>query len=463
MSEPLDTQSQETSLLTQDKWVQQLVKFIRVHDLIKPGEKIVVAISGGLDSTCLAHLLVRASRMLEFNVEFAHVDHGTRGIASRSEGTWVKALADRLSVKSHLLKLAVPGIGKSQADLRADRRLLLTDLCEEQGAAKIATAHHGDDNAETFLMRAISGTGVGGLSAMSPQEGLWIKPLLWATRDELEAYVRRFRLAWVEDPSNAKGVYLRNRLRNEVFHTLEEIRPGAMKNMARLAERIAEESADIEGWLAPQFEGPTELLSRAFVEKFPEALQRRIFKLWLKRLGLEPDPALVETLIDGQEVVHSKGTFLRRSDMFVFLEEVDFGAQWAEPQPVEIGRRISVGSSTAWSFLASAPRRLSRLQLSVHLYFRPVDQVVHANQVKLAWDEMPWPLSIRKRCQDDSKRELDEILSRNKIPRPFWKNWPLLVSSEDPSKIIALVGLEPLKKYHLNGVGRCVSMESFYD
>ena len=155
-------------------------------------------------------------------------------------------------------------------------------------------------------------------------------------------------------------------------------------------------------------------------------------------------------------------TFVRRSDMYVFVAETDFGKAWQAPIPVGLGTRVPLGASTAWSFLGSAPKKMIRFDHNLFFYFRPLDQPAKASELRLAWDQLPWPLMIRGRIEEDPKRELDDVLSRNKIPRPFWKNWPLLVSLEDPSKIVAVIGVEVLKKYKLEGVGRCVSMESLY-
>ncbi len=449
----------------QDSFLQEFLKFCRAHDLFDSGEGVLVAVSGGLDSSVLCHVLARAQRLLNIRIELAHVDHKTRGTASRQEGVWVRVLGERLGIKTHLLELgaeAGENQKSSQNEMRSYRRGLLLETAARSGLTKICTAHHRNDNAETFLMRAIGGTGVAGLAAISPRDRVWVRPLLWAGRDQLENYSRKFRLGWVEDPSNSRSDYLRNGIRLEVLPNLERLRQGSIKNLATIAERIHEEEVEWEKWILNQLEAPFESLPRAWLEKWPEALQRRIFKVWLAKLGIEYDPALVEALVDGEEVVHSRGSFLRRSDMFIFSPEKDFGRQWLKPIPVELGKRMSLGISTAWSFLPGAPEKFIALQLSTFFLFRPPETSWLEQKHILAWDQIPWPLMIRHRGTSDAHNRLDKILAQNRIPRPFWKSWPLLVSAQDPARIIALLGLEVFEEFRLKKLGRCVSVECFF-
>ncbi|MEO5668125.1 MAG: tRNA lysidine(34) synthetase TilS, partial [Bdellovibrionota bacterium] len=276
----------------QHRLIQETIAFIRRRGLVKEGDKVLVAVSGGLDSSVLLHTLARISRVLGIQIEVAHVDHRTRGEASEREAMWVKVLAERLHLKLHALRI-MPPERTSQDDLRNLRRKALLELAKDLGGCRIATAHHADDNAETFLMRAMSGTGSNGLAGIRPQEGLWIKPLLSATRSDLEDYARTHRLAWVEDPSNERSAYLRNHLRNVLIPQLEETRSGSLRNLARAAERIEEEESAWDSWMETQLEGPRETLSVAWLERWPAPMQRRVLRFWLKRLGLVSQPALV--------------------------------------------------------------------------------------------------------------------------------------------------------------------------
>lgn len=457
--------SQETTEAQQDKFLQETLRFVRKHELIGAGERILLAVSGGLDSSVLAHLMARVARLIDCHCEVVHVDHKKRGLASQQEALWVKVLADRLALPSHSLSL--PETEKtSQADLRALRREALLRLSSEIGATKILTAHHADDNAETFLMRGISGSGVMGLAGISPLDDVWARPLLWATRDEIQDYARQFRLAWVEDPTNARGLYLRNQIRLEGLPVLEKIRRGAVRNLSKVAERIEEEERDWKQWIGDQFEGPSEVLSLAWLEKWPRPLQRRILRAWLARLDLSPDPALVEALLRGDELVHTQGAFLKRSDNWLFSRENEFGSLWSGLEKIEMGRRFLLGSSLAWSFLPASPKALKLFELSVNLAFRAPEAASTLHQtgkaIPLAWEKLPSTLALRAKKKSDPAW-VDSLLSKAKIPRPFHKNWPLLVSYENPETIIAVTGLDAHEDFKLSDLGRCVCFESFFE
>lgn len=453
--------SSPSAVREQDAFFQEFLRRARSDNLFESGARVLIAVSGGLDSTVLGHLLSRAQKLLGINVAFAHVNHGSRGQMSRQEGVWVRVLGEKLGVEVFTLELQ-DNIAKSQQEFRSLRRGLLIETAAKSGFNQIATAHHRDDNAETFLIRAIQGTGIYGLGAMAPKDRLWVRPLLWVGRTELENYARRYRLGWVEDPTNARGDYLRNKLRQEILPALDSIREGATRNLARLAERVQEEEKEWEEWISRQLETPYESLPRAWLEKWPEALQRRIFRVWLSKLGIEAEPALVEALIDGEEIIHERGSFLRRSDLYLFSAEKNFGQIWAQPLAVELSKRMSFGISTAWSFIPGAPEKFVPTEMAGFFLFRPPEGNWIGKPTIFSWDALPWPLKIRHRKKTDAHTALDKILARYRIPRPFWKSWPLVVSAQNDETIVALLGLEVLDAYRLKKLGRCVSMECFF-
>jgi tRNA(Ile)-lysidine synthetase-like protein len=451
----------QTASVSQGRFVQETLNYIRRRELIQSGEKILVAVSGGLDSTVLLHALSKLSRMLGVGLEVAHVNHQTRGEASEREALWVRVLAERLNIKLHSLQIAIPA-KTNQEEMRNLRRKALVELAKDLRCHKIATAHHADDNAETFLMRAMSGTGAVGLAGMRPLDSVWIKPLLWAARSELEAYARENRLAWVEDPSNERTHYLRNHIRHILFPQLETARVGSLKNLARAAERLEEEDTAWDHWLETQLDGPRETLSVAWLERWPQPLQRRVLRFWLKRLGLSPAPNLIDALLRGDELIHPAGSFLRRSDMLVFSSETEFGSIWQEARTLEINKRASLGSSLAWSFLAASPVRQHPVNLSVLASFTRPGQKWNAGTLLLSWDRTPWPLLVRA-PRSDEMSQLQGVLKTFGIPKPYWKQWPVLVSQDNPKQIVGLLGLKVWDDFRAQAEERSVSITHFFE
>jgi tRNA(Ile)-lysidine synthase len=447
--------------VSQNRIVQETIAFVRRRGLVVEGDKVLVAVSGGLDSSVLLHVLARVSRLLGIQVEVAHVDHGTRGESSEREALWVKVLAERLHLKLHALRVVSPSRA-NQLELRGLRRKALAELARDLGCSSISTAHHADDNAETFLMRAMSGTGAQGLAGIRPRDGVWIKPLLWATRSELEDYARAHRMAWVEDPSNERNLYFRNHLRHVLIPQLETARAGSLKNLARAAERMEEEESAWDSWIENQLEGPCETLSVAWLERWPEPLQRRILRFWLKRLGIETAPQLVEALLKGGELVHPAGSFLRRSDMLIFSSETEFGQLWQEPRAFEFSKRISLGASLAWSFLPSSNIRQSPVSLAAMAAFTRPGQRLGAGTLLLSWERTPWPLVIRTMRASELPR-FQSLLKSYGVPKPYWRQWPLLASQDSPNDVVALFGLMALDPFEAKGEERSVSIAHFFE
>jgi tRNA(Ile)-lysidine synthetase-like protein len=445
----------------QHRFLQETLAFIRRRGVCQAGDRVLLAVSGGLDSTILVHVMARVARLLQIEIAVAHVDHGTRGEASEREGIWVKVLAERLHLEAFPLSVA-GSANSSQDELRTLRMEALETLARKQGFNAIATAHHADDNAETFVMRAISGTGQFGLAGIRPADGLYRRPLLWATRGELEAYAREHRLAWVEDPSNARTAYLRNKVRINVLPELEKARQGAVRNLARAAERLEEEETAWDVWLETQMDGPRETLSQAWLERWPQPMRRRVLRFWLKRLDVSATPQLLDALLRGEELIHPAGSFIRRSDMLVFNRENDFGSAWQEPLSIDVGKRVSLAASMAWSFLPSAPLKQSQIALSMLMSFKSPSQRLQTGTLRLAWDRLPWPLALRM-PKSTEMPQVQDVLKSYGIPKPYWKAWPLLVSQERSDVVIGVVGLKIFEGFEAKGSERCVSIEHFYE
>ncbi len=191
------------------------------------GKKILAAVSGGCDSVLMLHLLDRARRKLEFDLAVAHVDHRLRS-GSGSDADFVAALADELDVEFLRRVLDQPDrttkAGRSLEEWARDERYrALESMRVESGADLICIAHTADDNAETIIAHLARGSGVAGLAGIPSKRGRLVRPLLFATRDELLGYARRHGITWRDDPTNEETTFRRNRIRREVMPALREV------------------------------------------------------------------------------------------------------------------------------------------------------------------------------------------------------------------------------------------------
>lgn len=192
---------------------------IRRHAMLAGGELVLVAVSGGADSTALLHLLVTLAPEWRLRLHVLYVDHGLRP-ESASDADIVRALGRRLGVPVSVEPVVVARAGSQEEAARVARYRALEAHAERLGADRIAIGHTADDQAETVVMRLLEGASVRGLAGIPPVRGRVIRPLLDVRRGELEAELARAGLGWIEDPTNVDPKFLRNRIRHEILPVL---------------------------------------------------------------------------------------------------------------------------------------------------------------------------------------------------------------------------------------------------
>ena len=287
-----------------DNLLTHVQRFIRERDLIHTGDAVVVAVSGGPDSTALLDILARLKGRCGFHLTAAHLNHSFRGREAEGDSEYVQQLCAQLDVSCIAEHIDVPrfmtetGMGAQEA-ARHVRYRFLHKVAEQTGSRVIATAHHADDQIETVLMRLVRGTGIEGLSGIPIQrqeEGISIvRPLLTITREEIEAYCNAHGLHPRHDRSNDSDKYLRNRIRRHWMPLMKQENPhlaGVFTQLTSLArdenelmDRIARETlAEI---IHTQNMNTIVVVQNDFVLHHV-ALQRRMIKLILSYL-LESD------------------------------------------------------------------------------------------------------------------------------------------------------------------------------
>ena len=249
------------------------------------GEHLLVAVSGGPDSTALLAALAELASGRGLGLTAAHVDHGLRGAEGAAEADAVAALATRLGVPFVRCAVTVSAGPDLEARARRARYQALARVAQEVGARRIVTGHTQDDQVETVLLRLVRGAGRRGLGAMRPVRGRLWRPLLAATRADVRRFLAERGLGFAVDRTNADLRHARNRVRRLLVPLLRaEFNPRLGPALAALAERLRDE----DDFLAAAAAGRArELVAgehlRTAVAKEPPALARRIVRSWLER------------------------------------------------------------------------------------------------------------------------------------------------------------------------------------
>ena len=211
--------------------------YIRANQIFAPGP-VVVAVSGGADSTALLLILADLAEDLGIVIHVAHFDHRTRPKQSAEDADFVAKLANRIGAPIRVGRADKPT--KTEDAARIARYEFLRRAASEIGATAIATGHTRDDQAETVLLHLTRGSGLAGLAAMRPLRGGIARPLLSIGRQETVAVCRAARIRPRTDPTNRSLKFARNRVRLEVLPKLAKINPRASEAIARFAEAAAE-------------------------------------------------------------------------------------------------------------------------------------------------------------------------------------------------------------------------------
>lgn len=206
--------------------VKNFIGFIEENNLFTAGDRLLAAVSGGMDSVLLTHLLKAAG----FNFGIAHCNFQLRGDESDKDQNFCYQLALQLNVPFHTtnfdtLKLVNTDKISTQMAARQLRYQWFEQIRQQSGYTATVLAHHQNDAIETILLNLVRGTGIAGLHGILPKNGLLVRPLLFLTKEEIQHLIAENGFAFVEDSSNASVKYARNKIRLEIIPKLKELNP----------------------------------------------------------------------------------------------------------------------------------------------------------------------------------------------------------------------------------------------
>lgn len=276
----------------------------REAGLWRAGDRILVALSGGADSTALLHLLSSLAESERLELLAAHVNYGLRGEDSDGDETFCQTLCESLGVPLHVLRPTDAPKGNVQAWARRVRQTWFADLARKLSCDHIALAHSANDRAETVILQMLRGASRKGVANMQAKRGRLIRPLITTERDEIESYLSQHDIAFRTDAGNASPKYRRNRVRHEVLPLLSDVfAKNAVITLCETARLFGLESDYLEQEAARHHQllepapGGLRIPTSELLNLHP-ALALRLLWSALSQLGIGPGRERVFRLLD---------------------------------------------------------------------------------------------------------------------------------------------------------------------
>ncbi|RLD98797.1 MAG: tRNA lysidine(34) synthetase TilS, partial [Aquificota bacterium] len=279
-----------------EAFLERVRKTVEEHRLLERGHRVLVALSGGVDSVVLLHVLLRLAPRYSLGVEAAHFHHGLRGDEADRDQAFVEHLCREWGVRLEVGRGEVAELAKERGRgveeaAREARYAFLRRVMEERGLSPLAVAHTLSDAVETFFMRLIKGASPYGLRGILPRKGEVVRPLIDVTREEVEEYARIHGLSYVEDSTNRDLARFRNWVRWRLLPLLKEQNPKVERAVGRFMEILREEDSllrekarSIGLSLSREREGEVEL-SRSSLAELPKGKRRRVVMELINYLG----------------------------------------------------------------------------------------------------------------------------------------------------------------------------------
>lgn len=423
----------------------RVARSIREHRLFAPGDTIIVALSGGADSTALLDLL---SRLPGYSPRLvaAHLNHCLRGSESDGDEEFVRSLAARYGIPLECRRMDVKEFSRKErlsledAGRRA-RIAFLEELRHSWRATAVALAHHADDQAETVLMRLLRGSGPGGLAGIPYRNSRgFIRPLLEVDRAQLVVYLTERDLTWREDSSNRDTTFLRNRVRHELLPLLEQYNPAIRGRLAATAAVLSDEhllldqltteivdricTTDGDGFACPL----TPLTEQ------PPALRRRFFRVLLERLAGNLDHFSIRHVTAMERLVDSPRPHaaLNLPQGITALREYDtlLLRRTPTPSPPVAGELMITGTGN-YHLPGGGTLTLTPVPASVNV------EPLAADTALFDPERAPFPWRVRTFQNGDrlvpfgmdGSKKVKELFIDAKIPRSKRRNIPLIFCS----------------------------------
>ncbi len=445
--------------------IEKVRRYIEQHHMIAEQDKIVIGVSGGADSVCLLFMLMEISRRYPFSLHVVHVNHGLRGADAQRDAAFVRDICQQYKLPFYLYEKDVNAYAKEHGLTleeagREVRYQAFEEIRTKIGAARIAVAHHKDDQAETVLFRLFRGSGIKGLGGIQPVRDDIIRPLLCLERQEIEQYIEKYGLSYCTDVTNANNHYTRNIIRNKVLPMIEaEVQERAVSHIADTAELMqdAEQYIYAQALLAFAATASTEAENgyRINVEKlfsYPPIIRQYIVRIAMERLADEwkdigcrhvKDILELKSKRSGKCVMLPQGLTAKRDyeDILIFRTQIPKESRACRIQIDRIPQTVILPNGMKAEFSLEEPQKKQK-----------IEQKTYTKQFD--YDKIESGLLLRNRDKNDffcinaamDRQTIKTYCINEKIPRDKREELVLLA---DGAHILWVIGYRISEKYKI--------------
>lgn len=447
------------------KLADNILQTVQNNKLFTEGDKIVVAVSGGIDSTALLHLLAE----LDFDLTLyaVYIDHQLRPDEVPTEISHVRNEAKRLGITFIHKSIDTLSYQKkhklSQEEAaRILRYNVLESIIDEYNAQYIAVGHTSDDQVEEFFLRLLRGSGKCGLSGMVLKQGLVIRPLLETSKDELRDYLENKNIGFCEDSSNKKLIYTRNRVRHDLLPLLETFNPSIRKTILNTSNILKEEDELLQSLSDEQYRRCVQLQDNESIDltllnfvPLSPALKRRVLEKICWNMESRPTYTIIENILLLTNSTSNKTLTLegglrvtKTQDKLQFY--FPFGRNSANRKKTADRPDLQVTIEKEGSHHIPQLKHILQLESAkLHSVYQYLDLLA------VDYDKVTFPLTIRYQRNGEKfqpingtgKKKVNRFLTDKKISLKARNFHPLLLNEDD--EIISVLGLTVADRFKI--------------
>lgn len=446
--------------------LQKVRDTIRNYRLLAKGDRVIVGFSGGIDSLCLLHVLHQLVEY-ELNLWAVYINHSLRPSENVREVELLQKIGTEWGINVKEVKLDIPGRLREKPQslqllAREERYKIFKSLQAELNASKIALGHHRDDQAETILYRIIRGTGIDGLAGIPiKRDHIFIRPLIEVSRAEILEYVLKNQLSWLEDSSNLKQVYIRNKIRLKLIPELKEVyNPNLNSALIRLGQLAREQQELMDTILKEKWERLTLVRDGQLgivIEEFlniPAYLQYYLLKRVLQRVGPDRQFESVVLMRLRKKILNENRQFTALQLSKTILAHKLEGAIFFKSF-----KRTTAFNSASFRLNTPGVTIIPEINLEIRIEkgtYNPNWNEISNHEAYFNGSQLKFPFFLRFWRHGDrfhplgtpGSQKLHDFFINGKIPREERTRIPLLVTADD--QIVWVMGYRPNELYKVS-------------